>query len=759
VSLLVPWLVFPAVLGLLCAGCGIVASRLAGYQPGPCVLLPLGFAVLVVVSGFAVWVPGTAGLAAPAVVGLAVIGGALWVTERPRLDRGWLWPLGAALLVFLAYGAPILASGAPTFAGYISLDDASTLFAMTDRALEHGRTIDGLPPSSYEATLATSLMVGYPLGTLLPLGIGADLVGQDPAWVYQPYLAFLAALLALGLYGLAGRFLSRPILRAGVAVVAAQPALLYAYGLWDGNKELAAAALLALFAPLSVECVRTGGRWFAAALAGGALLTSLGLGGAIWLLPAASLAAVLAVRARTWRGLLLAASTTVVLALPAFGAATTWLDADNVASWRSGDRLANLLQPLSPAQVAGIWPSGDFRLRPDDLPATVVLIALVAALALGGALTWIRARAWALLALGASSAGGTLVFWALGSPWIEAKAFATVSPFVLLAAAAGAGWLLADGRRVEAAIAAVAVAGGVIWSNALAYREAWLAPREQLAELEAIGGRFAGQGPALMTEYQPYGVRHLLRTLDAEGASELRRRPVRLRNGSTLPKGGYANIDDFALGDLLVYRTLVLRRSPIESRPPSVYRLRRRGRWYEVWQRAAVPPPIARHVPFGDASSPVAMPACSKVRRLADDGRSLADVEREGVFVTAVPDSVAVRVRLPRRAEYAIWLEGSIRGRVDALVDGRRVGGARHHLDNDGQWIELGRALLGPGTYRVSLRFHRDPLRPGSGGGDRGTHAVAVAPALPSRRVTRRPAGEADRLCGRPLDWLEVIAR
>jgi hypothetical protein len=756
VSLLVPWLVFPAVLGLLCAGCSLVVSRVAGFRPGPCVLLPLGFAAIVVVSGFAVWVPGTAGLAAPAVVGLAVVGGLLWASERPRLSRAWLWPLGSALLVLLAYGAPILASGEATFAGYISLDDASTLFAMTDRALEEGRTVNGLPPSTYEATLATSLMVGYPLGTLLPFGIGADLTGQDLAWVYQPYLAFLAGLLALGLYGLAGRFLSRPLARAAVAVVAAQPALLYAYGLWDGNKELAAAALLALFAPLAVACARPAGPWLPAGIAGAAVLVSLGLGGATWLLPAASVAGLLALRARALRSFLLGAATTVVLALPALGPATTWLDSDNIASWRSGARLANLVQPLSPAQVAGIWPSGDFRIRPDDLVATGVLVGLVAALALAGAFAWLRTSEWALLAVGASALAGAVVVWALGSPWIEAKAFATASPFLLLAAAAGAAWLLAGGRRVEAAVAAAAVVGGVLWSNALAYRHVWLAPRGQLAELESIGERFAGQGPALMTEYQPYGVRHFLRRLDAEGASELRRRPVRLRDGSTLPKGGYANVDDFALADLLVYRTLVLRRSPVESRPPSSYRLRRRGRWYEVWQRAAVPSPIAEHVPLGTASSPVAVPPCSEVRRIAGGGASLAAVPREGVFVTRVAASRAIAVRLPRRAQYAIWLGGSVRGRVDAFVDGRRLGGVRHHLDNDGQWIELGSALLGPGTYEVRLRFDREALRPGSGGADPGVGALAVAAAQPARRVR---SGPPDRLCGRSLDWLEGLAR
>ena len=99
---------------------------------------------------------------------------------------------------------------------------------------------------------------------------------------------------------------------------------------------------------------------------------------------------------------------------------------------------------------------------------------------------------------------------------------------MLVAGVAGAAVLLERKRRlavVVGAVAMVAIAGGVLWSNALAYGNVWLAPRNQLAELETIGQRFAGDGPALMTEYQPHGVRHFLRNLDAEGASELRVRP------------------------------------------------------------------------------------------------------------------------------------------------------------------------------------------------------------------------------------------
>ena len=91
-------------------------------------------------------------------------------------------------------------------------------------------------------------------------------------------------------------------------------------------------------------------------------------------------------------------------------------------------------------------------------------------------------------------------------------------------------------RAAGAALLAI-VGTGVVWSGALAYRDVNLAPRDQLAELETIGHRIAGQGPTLMTEYQPYGVRHFLRDADPEAASELRRRQVPLRSGRTLPKG------------------------------------------------------------------------------------------------------------------------------------------------------------------------------------------------------------------------------
>ena len=82
------------------------------------------------------------------------------------------------------------------------------------------------------------------MGAFLPLAIGSRLVGQDVAWLVQPYMA-LAALLALALWQLAGRGPTPGACGRWSPSSAAQSALLFGYYLWGGIKEVLAAALVA----------------------------------------------------------------------------------------------------------------------------------------------------------------------------------------------------------------------------------------------------------------------------------------------------------------------------------------------------------------------------------------------------------------------------------------------------------------------------------------------------------------------------------
>jgi hypothetical protein len=761
-SMAVPWILFPIVLLALCTGLGLLADALCGRRLPGVLVPPVGLAAMVVVGQFGTLSDATAELIVPVLLALAIAGAGLSLPWR--FGRPSPWPLAVAVAVFVVFGAPVILSGEPTFAGYIKLDDTATWLALTDQAMERGRDLDGLEASTYRATLEANLPGGYPVGVFLPFGAAARLIGAELAWVFQPYLAFLAAMLALSLWRVLAGAVADDRLRALATFVAAQPALLVGYALWGGVKELGAAALVALGAALAPAVAARGARLGDAALLAlpaGALVGLLSVGGLVWYGPMLLALAVLAFRAAGGRATAtraaLFAAATAVFSLPV-------LIAGGFDPFQSGltaeSEIGNLIGPLAPLQALGIWPAGDFRIDPDGTVATAVLIALgLLAAGLGLWAAWQRRAAGLLLLASTLLAAVAIVL--VGSPWVDGKALATVAPAALSLAMAGGVAALRLDRPTGVALLAI-VAGGVLWSNALAYGGADLAPYDQLAELEEIGEEFAGQGPALMTEYNPYGARYFLRRLDGEGASELRVRPVYLRGGGTAEKGEAVDVDEVTWEALLEYRTLVLRRSPVRSRPPSPYRLLWSGDHYEVWQRPLTPsglPP--EHMVLGGDLEPAGLPECSAVQGLgllplqdgAPEVRLLA--ARHAPVLDASEGSFVVT----RGGRYKGWLEGSVRGEVELLVDGVEVGKARHVLNNDGGFVDLGTVELPPGRHQVELRFGGADLHPGSGGFPRPfTGSLLFTPTADgAETIVSVPVDRARELCGKPWDWIEAV--
>jgi hypothetical protein len=789
VTLFVAWVVFPAVLAVLSLGCGLLVEAAAGVGLPGVVRLPAGFALVLAVAQLATMSARTAQLVTPAVVVLAACGLLLSFPWRGRSLDGWA--AGAAGGVFLVFAAPIVLSGAATVAGWIKLDDTATWLALTDRVMQHGRSVAGLAHSTYEVTVAANLGVGYPVGAFVPLGVGGQLVGQDIAWLVQPYEAFLAALLALAIYALAARVVTSRALRALAAFAGAQAAIFYGYAMWGGLKEVAAAVLIALVAALVPSLLDRGDALRAViplAAATAATFDVLTVGGAIWLAPILLPALWFVFRDRGKRFTLIATGSfvvvTAVLAIPTIAITATFTKGASFVT-QSSD-LGNLIRPLKFVQVFGIWPVGDFRVDPHDLGPTYILIAIAAVAGAVGVLYAVRRRAPELVLYVASALFGAVVLTQIGSPWIGAKALATAGPALVAVAAAGGAALLEGGRRLEGFFALLAVTGGVVWSNALQYHDVDLAPHEALAELSTIGDRFAGQGPALMTEYSPYGARHFLRKLDAESAGELRWRLIPLLSGQGVGKGGYADIDRFQTSAVLVYRTLVLNRSPFASRPPSVYRLVWSGRDYEVWQRPTVLTRIVEHLPLGSGSQAASVPSCASVLRLAREAKAaggmLAAVERSPATVSPLsrasvspgwktytaqpqlvfpngPGTLKTTVDLPSTGRYGVWVGGSFRRRLEVAVDGYRVGAARHQLTHPGVYTPFGAIQLTAGTHDVVLRYTADNLRPGSGGMYSYLGPLVLSRSTAVLPVSTVTPAAARSLCGKSLDWIEALGR
>ncbi|MDP9223629.1 MAG: hypothetical protein M3P18_07185 [Actinomycetota bacterium] len=784
-SLLVAWVVFPLVLAVLCLGCGLLVELISGVRLPAALLAPTGLATVIVVASLAAESSATAKLATPAVVMLTVVGLGLTTPWRAvRLDR---WALATAFAVFAVYAAPIVLSGQATFAGYITLDDTATWLAITDRVMEHGHDLSGLQPSTYEAAL-DMVRESYPVGSFLPLGVGSKLVGMDIAWLFQPYIAFVAAMVGLSLYSLPARLIVSSRLRAFVAFIAAQAALIYGYGMWGGIKEMTSVALITLFAALLPDAISAKGpsKWHAVravlplAVTVAAELVALSVGGIAWLLPAFVLAATAAVRLNFRLFAIKALALMVfvaILSVPALLVAERFVRTG--AGLTSQAEIGNLFHPLSWLQFFGIWPAADFRGRPKDLDATrILIILLVLAAAVGVWWAW-RRRAWSVLLYLATVEIGALLLITQGSPWVDAKVTATASPAVLLVGLAACGRAFESGRRVEATVVAAAIAGGVLWSTVLAYHGVWLAPRPQLAELESIGERFAGDGPTLMTEYQPYGARHFLRRMDPEAATELRRRTVPLLNGEALDPHRYGDLDRFRLDGILVYKTLVLRRSPTESRPPGAYQLVWSGSYYDVWQQDGSFPAIHEHLPLGDAYDPAEIPACDDIlalaRRAGSSGRLAAPVRTTTVLLDLTEarypaawqnlsgllrphagGTLDANVTLTRSARYRLWVGGSFRDRLRLFVDRNPLASLRHRLQNEGQYNDLGEVDLQAGAHDLALRYDESVLPPGAGGFQFGIGPLILTRDTSDTPLTYVSTANARALCGKNLDWVEA---
>jgi len=791
VSALSAWVLLPGALLAASLGCGLLLEGILGRRLPGHLLPPTGFAILTVIAGLFTSRGELASLTTPAVVLAAAAGAALACRGRKdgrsrRRIGVDAWAAAAALGAFLVYLAPVLLSGHPTFTGYIKLDDTATWMAFVDRLMDHGRDLAGLEPSSYRATLEVNLPSGYPVGAFLPLGVGAQLTGTDVAWLVQPYMATMAALLALCLYRISEPMVESKPLRALVSFGAAQSAILFAYGLWGGVKEVAAALAVALLAALAAEAARKGAGWretVAAAIAVAALLTMVGAGGLVWIAPILLLAGLGLWRNEGLRALIARALPLLlvagVLAVPALFAAGVF--SPTQGGLTSDAELGNLLGPLNAFQYAGIWPSGDFRLDPANGPLTAFLILLASiAAACGVVLGW-RRRAWLPLGYFAAVSLGSLAVFAYSSPWVGGKALASGSPAFLLLALSGAAALATRIERTLGATVLGLVLAGVLWSNFLAYHDANLAPFEQLRELESIGQEFAGEGPTLMTEYNPYGVRHFLRDADAEGASELRTRPVPLEAGGELEKGDWGDTDAISLSALLGYRTLVLRRSPAQSRPPSVYSLVRRGEFYDVWQQRGRGEIITR-LPLGSFEDPGAIPSCREVlraARLAGPGAELVAAERGATVVASLgaavrpeapteagsPDVVphgagaaGVEVSVSRHGRYGFYLQGSVRNRMTLLVDGREIGSVAKQLNAAKQFLYFGASALDKGAHEAVLVYEGQTLGPGSGGPPEPVGPLVLSPARNEDPTLRRATtAQAAKLCGKRLDWVEAV--
>jgi hypothetical protein len=160
-----------------------------------------------------------------------------------------------------------------------------------------------------------------------------------------------------------------------------------------------------------------------------------------------------------------------------------------------GAGLGNLFNRLSPLEVLGIWPSGDFRVEPGDGEVPSYVFYLGAALglaALGLGLRWSLERGEVVIP---AALGAAAVLWLYslidGTPYQEAKALVLMSPLVALVAARG---VVAAGPLPLAALFLLAAGG----SSVLALANGPVGPSDYSPALAELRPKLGGEGASTL---------------------------------------------------------------------------------------------------------------------------------------------------------------------------------------------------------------------------------------------------------------------
>ncbi len=474
----------------------------------------VGLAALLVVGGIAIRLPGH-GVTAAIALGILVIASAAYLPGRVR-GAGEALPLVLPVIAVTAVAAALPFA----IAGHVGILGAGLV---NDDMASHLIIADYV--TDYSGAVPSFIKGGYPIGPHAIAAAIAEVTGADLVDVFAGFTVALASLLGIAALGLLEGL--APVRRAIAACAVALAYLGLAYLLQGAFKEpmlallliglvMVLAGLVGLRGEGEDERVASSGEHAAQGRSARArirdLLRVLPLGvlvaGVLFVYSLPGLLWVTAVGAAVvlGRALLVKPRPTLpddwvrrfwpyaagVLVVLLVATAQEWgriADFSRISALnpdRFGSQLGNLRGSLSPLEVLGIWPAGDFRTAADAVSgptAALYLGALLGLAALGlGILSALRNRRVAV----AAAAFAALAAWALlaiaGSPYVAAKGLAIAAPLVMAVAMRGT---LGSRSWPAVALGAVFLAGAAL-SSFLVIRQAPVGPDSHAAQLAAV---------------------------------------------------------------------------------------------------------------------------------------------------------------------------------------------------------------------------------------------------------------------------------
>ena len=808
IEMLLIWLVAPILLVLLCLGMGLAFSLMVAKRINSTIAIAIGFLLMAILGSVTTLNTTVSPYTAIIFIIIGIFGivaSGIWF--RQRIEWDGVSGL-AGLLTYIGFSLPVVAYGRPSWAGWVKLDDTGSWFAITDRLMNFGQSIPSVVTSTFDRVLAVYLggnqfnyagvnngHFSYPVGSFIPFGMMSKSTALEKAWIFQPYLTVVATLCTMILVLILRSHFSTGILLVAFSVISMMAATIFSYVMWGGIKEITLILSLllfsyALFKALDGVFAKENYLYTAVGLVG---LYSIGgktsLGFAAPMILFAILVRAKQRNVRLFYAILGIASFSVIALVSMLEAGNNILSKILVPVMPD---TGNLPRSLNLTQAMGIWPARDFRLDPINFPITFIIITLAICLTLYGLYSSLKSHLWTMPSLLLALLSVVIYSFRYSGIWLTGKAIAVASPIFVCGALLGAYhlWLYATNSsnalmkvwriRYLAIVSCLLISAGVLGSDVLTYKNVWLAPYSQMNELKTIGKLYIGQGPALMTEYSVFGSRYFLRGLDAEAVSELRVHAIPLSDGNMVPRGFAADIGLFDPSTINYYKLLVLRRSPVASRPPLNYRLVWSGVHYEVWQRSDAAPRVKTMLNLGNNNSPGAVPSCAAVTTFLAS-RSKTDkifaATRDKVYVIdfAQGDLPAAWIPLnsggavdrvgaggfsrlfsvDQTRAYDFTLAGSFPGQLVLLVDGSQVYSGHSFFEgNPALTNTLAHVNLSAGSHVLTVLYSRPWYMPGSNVDARFGPLYVSSQMAGDVIVKQISISRIPQLCTQNLDWI-----
>jgi hypothetical protein len=125
------------------------------------------------------------------------------------------------------------------------------------------------------------------------------------------------------------------------------------------------------------------------------------------------------------------------------------------------------------------------------------------------------------------------------------------------------------------------------------------------------------------------------------------------------------------------------------------------------------------------------------------------------------PGTAVAHIRVAVTQDYEFWLGGSFTRGFEVSVDGHSIGQAKDEIFDIDGYVPMARLHLSAGVHTVDITYPpADIWTPGTGNNVYTTlQQVALQPLdSPATRMLTVSPAQATELCGRPLDWIDVVA-